>query len=1320
MRVPYLEARSRFLILTTLFCVGLASLVLLQPASAGVFTVPESQLLNTSTFPKNWGPAAVTRTDPSGPSVDFAFTGLTASTGFKDDFPVDAIYGQTPSGHGGDFTNLSGYTIVVENLSSGPIDIQNFIGTGYTGGSGTPPNDLTNDTFWSCGWTNVPAGQKALLYLNFGGGFAWNIPDNKVPHTGGGLAWPNGGPYVINMFDRGEVSAVGFEVNDPSGTNPNPTIRMTPWKLTTLSPTVTFVDDAWVGFAYGTEVYFPGDANPHYIGMDAFATIQGGIDGVFGSTVNVAAGTYPALVSITKALTLQGAGKATTIIDCSASAATGSVVTINITSGNVLVDGFTIKTGTSLNGINPKSTSSGSTITISHNKIEGFGPAATGDNFGLIAGYGSVASLVFIYNEIANCGSNTILIERHVGPTDVSYNTFDRTAGDWSSDAYFNMNYGGSNITSLQRVSHNTIDMGAGTVFTYDTRGAAVTFASSFTPPDGVGGFTNVEITDNVIYNVKPYRRGIGLWNGAGGTGADGNFTAPIIARNTITGTPGATGSRGIQLLGLVTGASITNNIVDLVDYSFRGLAWNGHIATGTLANHNSFTNISSFFDWQGTAQLDARYNWWGSASGPGSTVSGNVLYDPWIGKAGGENIVCDPDPQYLTNLTPSNTVDVKYLGGGSGLVYGYSVKFSWNSSKVTMTGVSQGPLLSSQGTTQFFTSIVGDTCRVDCVLMGAYPGVTGPGTMFTVSFTGAALGTSPVDVTVIKVRDKINGALSGFYEDDGLLVIDLNDPAVADVFIDNTTLSDTDDYVKDGDGVCVTATVTDDDPAFGIGNITADLSGLGGGSAATPDSYNPVSGLATWCLASVTCDPSDGTVTVLVTATDALGNVGTGSDDITADNTAPSGITGLAAVQQKSGNDGDGTTKITLTFTVTDPGDAHAVEVYRAGFGSYPEYDDGGGSEPAAPDYESLGSWALTGVDASGEKDETSARDYWYYVAFVKDIAGNASAVSNKTTGTLNYHLGDVAPGGTGDNYVTTNDISLLSGHYWTSLVHTGDPYNYLDVGPTTDYSTNGRPTTDDLVDFEDLMMFAINFTTVSLLANTVTPFEVPQLGLVVDEVSGSILRAHVMLSGNRQSVKGLHSAVSYDAGSLELVSVSRGGLVTSQSTQVFFEEEASGGQAQVDCAVMGSGMTLRGSGEVAVLEFRVLGDEATRPVLAAADLRDRNNKTLRLQVNPGEIGDTVSRSAEALTFGAYPNPFRGETQIALNVPVAGDVQMKVYDVNGRQVATLVNGAMEAGSHWVVWDGRADGGSRVAPGVYMAVVRMSGKEMTGKLFMLP
>src|SRR5262249_38240321 len=94
--------------------------------------------------------------------------------------------------------------------------------------------------------------------------------------------------------------------------------------------------------------------------------------------------------------------------------------------------------------------------------------------------------------------------------------------------------------------------------------------------------------------------------------------------------------------------------------------------------------------------------------------------------------------------------------------------------------------------------------------------------------------------------------------------------------------------------------------------------------------------------------------------------------------------VTGLAAAQVKTGNDGDGTTKITIPYTT--PAGAASVEVWRKGFGSYPTYDDGGGSVPSLPGSYPPAGWTLTSVTASGQTDEPATRDFWYYVAYAKD----------------------------------------------------------------------------------------------------------------------------------------------------------------------------------------------------------------------------------------------------------------------------------------------------------------------------------------------
>ncbi len=202
---------------------------------------------------------------------------------------------------------------------------------------------------------------------------------------------------------------------------------------------------------------------------------------------------------------------------------------------------------------------------------------------------------------------------------------------------------------------------------------------------------------------------------------------------------------------------------------------------------------------------------------------------------------------------------------------------------------------------------------------------------------------------------------------------------------------------------------------------------------------------------------------------------------NLTIDTSVPAAISALATVQDKTANGSDGLTNIDLSWTGGSEPDA-TIEIYRKGFGSYPEYDDTPGTGvPAVPTYPPSGGWALVATLPSGTtaySDQPPARDFWYYVAFVIDEC-NVSAVSNLSNGALDYHLGDVTDGatpGTGDNLVDLPDISLLGDLYGIPLIY-NDTYNYLDVGPTTDYSVNARPKTDNKVQFEDLMMFAINY---------------------------------------------------------------------------------------------------------------------------------------------------------------------------------------------------------------------------------------------------
>jgi len=65
------------------------------------------------------------------------------------------------------------------------------------------------------------------------------------------------------------------------------------------------------------------------------------------------------------------------------------------------------------------------------------------------------------------------------------------------------------------------------------------------------------------------------------------------------------------------------------------------------------------------------------------------------------------------------------------------------------------------------------------------------------------------------------------------------------------------------------------------------------------------------------------------------------------------------------------------------------------------------------------------------------------------------------------------------------------------------------------------------------------------------------------------------------------------------------------------------------------------------------------------------------------------------------YPNPFNGSTVIEYNLPIASNVRLSILDINGREVATLIDEPQKAGTHNVTWRGLDQQGRSLASGIY-------------------
>jgi putative Ig domain-containing protein len=428
--------------------------------------------------------------------------------------------------------------------------------------------------------------------------------------------------------------------------------------------------------------------------------------------------------------------------------------------------------------------------------------------------------------------------------------------------------------------------------------------------------------------------------------------------------------------------------------------------------------------------------------------------------------------------------------------------------------------------------------------------------------------------------------------------------------------------------------------------------------------------------------------------------------------------ITDLAAVQVKSGNDADGTTKIRVTWSPAPAGTT--VEVFRAGFGGYPKYDDAGGAVPAVPSYPPPSPWVLTSVVTSGTTDEPPTRDFSYYVAFVHGPSSSVSAPSNRTTGTLNYHLGDVSDGfvaGHGDNEVNTLDISLLGAHYGlrgTALA----PYAYLDVGPTTNSTPDGRPTTDGAITFEDLIIFSIQYEVVAVpqgpshaTGSPGTPSIAGSLSLEVRThvAMGDTIRCPITLSATGQ-VQGVSIAMGWNPATVRPIGAVPGAL-TAQGAGVVLSPEP----GRVDAAFLGV-RRFSGAIEIGTAEFIAVAAGDPGIAIASVDARDETNQQVKVavEVHAPAVTPTVT------SFGlAMPNPFRRTTTFAFDLSMTARVGLQVYSVDGRHVRTLMDRQCEPGRYTAAWDGQDEDGRAVGPGVYYARLDAGSKRFTRSVVVL-
>jgi LruC domain-containing protein len=483
-----------------------------------------------------------------------------------------------------------------------------------------------------------------------------------------------------------------------------------------------------------------------------------------GDVINVAAGTYSEYMSITKALTLNGANA-----NIAGNGIRGAETKVQDLSGYTI---FSVKSdGVTINGFEITAPSSNNAIYM-------------GDG----SGNYNYSNINIEFNYVHDVGTQR-------GSSNV-----------YAIDYYVPVI---AATTSNINISDNRIDNVGNSGGTYVLAGhcGGIYFANS----TSTGTVNNATIMRNVITNIKSITSGKNTWGiviGTGSTGG-GKIVNPVISNNEISGLASLSGtsSHAIGLEGNTPGASVTFNKISLTSSQY-GVYLSSNNGTGIKVNNNSITSVSKGIVNVTLNSVDGTCNWWGQTSSISGKVSGTVTYTPWsLNGTDGDlnatgfqptaaclspcNLVIAPASTPTCQSSSNGTVSVSITSGGSG-----TYTYLWKQGATTLGTTASISGLSAatytiavtdvNGCTASSSSIVGTSARptanitggtsssVTVALTGATPwsGTLSDGTTFTSTTTPKTITLSPTGTTTYTVATltdanscpTIAGDLTGSY----------------------------------------------------------------------------------------------------------------------------------------------------------------------------------------------------------------------------------------------------------------------------------------------------------------------------------------------------------------------------------------------------------------------------------------------------------------------------------------------------------------------------------------------------------------------------
>jgi hypothetical protein len=207
-----------------------------------------------------------------------------------------------------------------------------------------------------------------------------------------------------------------------------------------------------------------------------------------------------------------------------------------------------------------------------------------------------------------------------------------------------------------------------------------------------------------------------------------------------------------------------------------------------------------------------------------------------------------------------------------------------------------------------------------------------------------------------------------------------------------------------------------------------------------------------------------------------------------------------------------------------------------------------------------------------------------------------------------------------------------------------------------------------------------------------------------------------------NAASLQGFGFGLTYDTDKFEFVNATPAEedllKADGAETPVFLMNEDAPGELSIANAIV-DGSPVTGTGDVVSLTFRVLTEfeDNARFEIAEGVVFD-GSKLTNFVVALGNL-NVESTPTEFALLQNFPNPFNPETTIKYNLADGKNVSLRIYNVVGQVVRTLVAEQQNAGRYTVRWNGTDDRGVSVSSGIYFYQIAAGDYSDVKKLMLL-